>query len=75
MWVGFLGDDAVDAFALHGDADEIIAKLRAIDGYDLGIDIVVPHPMPTEPTAPGDYTERFARDVLPAFAMDGDSFA
>lgn len=65
---GFLTDEAVDAFALHGDADEIIAKLRAINAYNLGIDIVVPHPMPTEPTAPGDYTERFARDVLPAFA-------
>ncbi len=64
---GFLGDDAGDAFALHGDAREIIAKLRAIDAYDLGIDIVVPHPMPTEATASGDYTERFARDVLPAF--------
>ena len=64
---GFLGDDAVDAFALHGDANEIIAKLHAIDAQGLGIDLVVPHPMPTEPTGPGDYTERFARDVLPAF--------
>ena len=73
--VGFLGDDAVDAFALHGDANEIIAKLQAIDAYDLGIDLVVPHPMPTEPTGAGDYTERFARDVLRAFAMGGDSFA
>ena len=64
--VAFLGDEAVDAFALHGDAETIIAKLRAIDAYDLGIDIVVPHPMPTEPTGPNDYTARFARDVLPA---------
>lgn len=64
---GFLGNDAVDAFALHGDADEIIAKLRTIEAYGLGIDLVVPHPMPTEATAPGDYTERFAHDVLAAF--------
>ncbi|MDE0009151.1 MAG: LLM class flavin-dependent oxidoreductase [Gammaproteobacteria bacterium] len=65
--VAFLGDDAVDAFALHGDADAIIAKLREIESWNLGIDIVVPHPMPTEPTGPDDYTARFARDVLPAF--------
>ena len=64
--VAFLGDEAVDAFALHGDAETIIAKLRAIDA-DLGIDIVVPHPMPTEPTGAADYAVRFARDVLPAF--------
>ena len=65
--VAFLGDDAVDAFALHGDAETIIAKLHEIEGWDLGIDIVVPHPMPTEPTGPSDYTARFAKDVLPAF--------
>ena len=65
--VAFLGDDAVDAFALHGDAETIIAKLHQIESWDLGIDIVVPHPMPTEPTGPSDYTARFARDVLPAF--------
>ena len=64
--VAFLGDDAVDAFALHGDAETIIAKLREVESWDLGIDIVVPHPMPTEPTGPNDYTARFARDVLPA---------
>ena len=65
--VAFLGDDAVDAFALHGDAETIIAKLHEIERWDLGIDIVVPHPMPTEPTGPSDYTARFAKDVLPAF--------
>ena len=65
--VAFLGDDAVDAFALHGDAETIIAKLHEIESWDLGIDIVVPHPMPTEPTGPSDYTARFAKDVLPAF--------
>ena len=65
--VAFLGDGAVDAFALHGDAETIIAKLHEIESWDLGIDIVVPHPMPTEPTGPSDYTARFAKDVLPAF--------
>ena len=62
--VGFLGRDAEHAFSLVGDADAIAERLDSIDKYDLGIDVVVPHPMPTAPTGPGDYAERFARDVI-----------
>ncbi len=62
--VDFLGRDAERAFSLSGDASEIAAHLEEIERYDLGIDVVVPHPMPTERTGPGDYSERFAREVI-----------
>ena len=67
--VSFLPEAAVGAFALHGTFADIVAQLRTVLAYDLPIEVIVPHPMPTPaPVAQGgfDYAREFAEAVFPA---------
>ncbi|MYJ75282.1 MAG: LLM class flavin-dependent oxidoreductase [Gammaproteobacteria bacterium] len=75
--VSFLDDEAADAFALFGSAEEIARRVREAIDLVGRVDIVVPHPVPTP--APGasvprtlpqeltgaDYKTWFAREVMP----------
>ena len=79
--VGFLDQEAADAFALFGSAEDIASQLRRAIDIVGRVDIVVPHPVPTpEPGAAiaralgpspagADYKTWFATEVMPLLAM------
>ena len=67
--VNFLGDDAVEAFAVIGGADEIVTQLRDVLNLGLPISTVIVHRLPAGPGAPRGredrgWKETVARDVL-----------
>ena len=67
--VNFLGDDAVDAFAVVGGTDEIVGQLRGVLNLGLPISTVIVHRLPVRSASkPGrgerDWKEIVARDVL-----------
>jgi 5,10-methylenetetrahydromethanopterin reductase len=65
--VEFLSDDVANAFAIHGNANDVAAQLITALNQGVPCDVLVPHPMPTPRwDAPRpDYMERFASEVLP----------
>jgi 5,10-methylenetetrahydromethanopterin reductase len=65
--VDFLDDTIADAFALHGDWDQISSQLQAILDLDLPVSVVIPHPiLPLD--KPVDFIQACADHLLPAFA-------
>ena len=68
--VDFLGRDAMDAFALHGDAPQVRAQLRGLLAHaaTLGVefDMIVLHPVPVRPGAQdvNAVLERFAAELI-----------
>ena len=68
--VAFLPDRAVDGFCLHGSFEQIADQIQSIVEYNLPLDIIIPHPMPTPIPSDNDtpdYATRFAERVFPAF--------
>ncbi|MCZ6711795.1 MAG: LLM class flavin-dependent oxidoreductase, partial [Gammaproteobacteria bacterium] len=64
--VDFLDDDIADAFALHGDWEQISAQLQSLLELDLPVSIVLPHPIvPLD--EPIDFIGECAQRLLPAF--------
>ncbi|MDH3641108.1 MAG: LLM class flavin-dependent oxidoreductase, partial [Gammaproteobacteria bacterium] len=64
--VDFLADDIADAFALHGDWDQIGNQLQALLDLDLPVSTVIPHPiLPVD--EPIDFITACAENLLPAF--------
>jgi len=65
--VDFLSDDVADAFALHGDWEQIGVQLQAVLDLGLPVSVVLPHPIvPID--RPIDFSAECARQLLPAFA-------
>jgi alkanesulfonate monooxygenase SsuD/methylene tetrahydromethanopterin reductase-like flavin-dependent oxidoreductase (luciferase family) len=64
--VDFLDDDIADAFAMHGDWDQIGSQLESLLELDLPVSIVLPHPIvPLD--EPVDFIGECAQRLLPAF--------
>ena len=64
--VDFLDDDIADAFAMHGDWDQIGTQLKSLLELGLPVSIVLPHPIvPLD--EPVDFIAECAQRLLPAF--------
>ena len=62
--VNFLGDEAIEAFAVVGGADELVAQLRGVLELDLPILTMVIHRLPAKPGARSKRGERGWKEVV-----------
>ena len=64
--VDFLPDEAADAFALHGNWDQIEAQLRRVLQLDIPVDTVLPHPVLPRGSEV-NFLQSCAENLLPRF--------